>query len=64
MTDMMARACFNCHAYIILNAGSTRNQSAMGSFDKDHARHMVQTVAFNELDKGYVSHTRRYVQPK
>ncbi|MBN2154192.1 MAG: hypothetical protein JW839_22245 [Candidatus Lokiarchaeota archaeon] len=62
MMDIKARACFNCHEYMAINAGSTQSQAAMGKFDKDHSRHMVQTVAFGEIGHGYRSKTRQYLE--
>jgi hypothetical protein len=44
-----------------LNAGSMISQTAMDKFDKDHVNHMVQTVGYGEIGKGYTSRTREYL---
>ncbi len=62
MVDIKARACFNCHVYMTLNAASLKSQTAMDKFDKDHSHHMVQTVGYNEIGKGYKSRTREYIE--
>nr|MDO8083990.1 hypothetical protein [Candidatus Sigynarchaeum springense] len=61
MTDVMARACFNCHVYMVINAASVENQAAMAKFDKDHSLHMVQAVGFGDMGRGYSSRTREYL---
>lgn len=61
MMDVKARTCFNCRVYMTLNAGSMISQTAMDKFDKDHVNHMVQTVGYGEIGKGYTSRTREYL---
>ncbi len=57
-----ARACMTCKEYIIYNDDDYKYVKAMHLFDAVHRGHMVSTVTFSEVKKGYNSKTQEFIE--
>jgi chromosome segregation ATPase len=56
------RACMTCKEYIIYNDDDYKYVKAMHLFDAVHRGHMVSTVTFSEVKKGYTSKTQEFIE--
>jgi chromosome segregation ATPase len=57
-----ARACMTCKEYVLYKEGDYKYVKAVHLFDAVHRAHMVSTVTFSEVKKGYTAKTQDFIQ--